>query len=90
MIQYRVVDATEAPIPRKGPKYKWDLPLKELRIEKAIVLHMSLTEARQKAKALRGYVTRQQKLLNMLFSVFVTEDGLVILRRELKDMKESQ
>ena len=87
MVRYIIEKNVDTPTPARGGHRKWDLPLSDLKIGYQMTLPMNGAEARKKVAALRSYIDRQQKELGIMFSVYITDDGLCIFRRETTKMQ---
>ena len=81
---YKIVNTEEAPVPKRGQR--WNLPLQDIGPGQMMLLDMSPKVAEKNMSAIRSYVSRQQKLLGLRLSVHKTDDGVVIFRRELKEL----
>lgn len=82
MVRYKLYRDVEAPVPKRGRRAKWDLPLEQIEEGDLLQLEFSEVIAKEKIAAVRSHVNRQQKYLpGAAFSVYLNDSGIAIYRR---------
>lgn len=82
MVKYRIAHNVEAPTPQRSRRLKWDVPLEDLKPGAVMTLYMDPREAKDRVHAFRSFVDRQQKRTGILYSVYLSDQGIeVFIRR---------
>lgn len=81
MVNWKIQRDADAPVPKRGRRLQWTIPLEDIGPGDLLTLPMGAVEARDKANAVRSFVSREQKKMGLKFSVYVSDVGIVIFRR---------
>ena len=81
LITWKLQKNADAPVPKRGRRLQWTIPLVDIKPGDMMVLDMSPVEAHKKVNAVRSFVSREQKKMGLKFSVYITDSGIAIFRR---------
>ena len=81
MLNWKIQKNTDAPVPKRGRRMQWTIPLVDIQPGDMMMLPLGPVEARKKVNAVRSFVCREQKKMGMKFSVYITDAGIAIFRR---------
>lgn len=85
MVKYRIAQDVEAPTPQRSRRLKWDVPLEDLKPGAVMTLYMDPREAKDRVHAFRSFIDRAQKRTGILYSVYLSDQGIEVFIRGSDD-----